>query len=1372
MSEIKVFTSALPFNQKARKALAAPGSSIKDIVNENVPDRFYPAGMGVVVSINGHAIDYQYWHNVRPALGTIINIHLVPQGGKGGKKSPITALVSIAVMIAAPYVAGAILGPTLAATQVGIGTLTYGGLLASGLGAVANLAISALAGPPKQSNIGNTFGGNAAESPTQFIEGAKNSVNPYGVIPCNLGTNRMFPMQAARAYTESQNNDQYVRQLMTYGFGNQVVMNDPRIGETSVREFSDFEIQHRLNGDLHEPTELYSNDVFQEDFSVILKYEDGFTIRETQDDIDEAIIDFTWPRGLCYYTPQGQRTTHSTELELQYAKVGESPEDWTPASIAYKDFTGSSITVSDPIYGVHISLGSGSSTQSQSGSLISIYYVDKYSGIISVIENNTFAYFVGPQLSVPANGIRLATVTSSVSRNPQTGVETRSRVISDDRTNGLFGHTLKDENSFVPSLSGNVISFSGGAIKINDLYVTGNQSEALRISRRIIFPEKAKYKFRVRRMNPESTSDQVFDTVALTAIKSVKYQAPVRLKNLNGSAIRIRGTDQLNGMLDQFNVIVSTIIPDYDEFSDTWIERASSNPASIYRYILQGPANAVPLSDNKIALDDLEDWHRHCVEQGYTYNRVIDYETSIEDVLRDVAAAGAASPAIIDGKRTIVIDRINDDVVGFVTPRNSWGYSGRMIYPEIPHAFRVKFRNADKGYVQDERIVYDDGYNEDNATKFEELELQSCTNAALAFKTGRRHLASIRLRPESHTWMMDIENLEFTRGSRIKFEHDAPIIGVGDGRIKEVFTDGGSPEYVTGILIDDFVTIPTSGIYYVRIRLSDGTLLYKQINTVVGGTSEFTFSEPFPILDSPAAGDLCYFVEAGGEVDLVITKIEPQADLTARITAVDYAPAVHTAENATIPPWNSNITIPLEFIRPLPPILIEHQSDESVMLINSDGSFTPRAIFTLQNRNDGDIRVSVRIRSAGTSAWTNANVLEATAGRLIITGMEDGSRYDIHIRYRRAGSSILSLPLQINNFLFIGASGNPNDVTGFRINVSGETAFFEWNKNTDIDISHYRMKFTAAFTGATWGTSQLVKNRIDETRISMPFRAGTYLIKAVDRLGNESENAQAIITYDPGQLRNAVENLQDDPLWPGIKDNTVAYDGLLTLENAGDGVGYYYFENIVNLSDVFISDVAADIQAYGIFVNNMFDMEDMFASANLFGAGDNDLFAEPDIFAMDDIFGIGADAWTVTLEYSISMSDPDNSPPEWEEWQELIAGDIEFYAIRFRLKLTSNASNISPAVHRGRILVDMPDRIERGDDIECPEEGVYVEFVPAFKANPAVVITIQGGDADDEVHWITKTSGGFEIRIYNKASASYVSRTFDFIASGYGRKTQ
>lgn len=1368
--KIAVLASPLPFSNKVVPSFAPVGSTVENIVLGILPPRLVGSDIGAIVTIEGHRILKKDWKRVRPKPGTVIDVQVVPMGGGG--KNILGTVLTIAVLIAAPYAGAAALtaiapmGAGITTTAAVIGGITVTSSAIGGLlGAVGLLLVSALAPPPKPSTLGNA--NNPAESPTQFIEGASNQILQWGRVPVVLGTRRMFPPQAALPYAETIGDDQFARQLFIYGYGDKIIVDQEKIGDTDLSNFVDVSTDYRLDGDLHEGTSLYTNDVNPQAYSVLLSSEDDWTVRTTHDETDEAAVDITFVNGLFRLSSTGKKKQISVEVDIQYRETGTSGP-WSPGLQTAASFADRTLPLP--------ALSSSDADVYRQDFVV----IDNMTGAIGVLIGGTSTSSSGPFTApaMPANEIKLATVKSKrLAHNGTTSILS----VTDNRdsalvTDGTFGSS----GDFLVSNTGTTINVESGNLKAKPFVVTGSQSEALRRTAILRFPTRSQYDIRVKRVTADTDNEKIFDKVYLSSIKSYTYQQPVNLEGVNGVGMFIRGTDQLNGTVDQYNAVISNAIKVYDEDAETWVDGVvSSNPADLYRYVLQGGPNDNPCTDDEIHLEILEAWHAHCTEQGYTYDKIIDYDTSVQDLLADIASAGSASPAIIDGLRGVVIDKAGKDMVQIITPRNSWGYSGEIVFQDLPHAFRVQFPNKEKGYQQDERIVYDDGYNETNATKFEVLELAYCTNADLAFKTGRRHIATARLRPEVHTFFMDIEALHFMRGDRIGLEHDVPVVGVGDARIKTVVMSGDSPDLATGLILDDTITFPENGLeYYVRVRLQDGSFAVKKLVASAGSTKELVFETPFArpfTSDSPAiellnAGDLLYVFVAGEELDLVVTKIEPQDDFSARITAVNYAPEIFDAENASIPPFTSGLTTPLEFIKPLPPVFVQAQSGEESMLVNSDGSYITRAIFTLDNVNAGDVLVKVKVRKSGDTAYTSANLLEDKPTRVILTGLEDGERYDIAIYYSRVGSSKISDPLLINNYLFVGASEDPSDVENFKVAVIDNTLLFEWDKSTDIDFDHAIIKYSAVYSGAAWNTAQVLKNAVYENRFVAPFLGGTYLIKFVDRLGNESENATAVITYDPSALKNVVQVYTEEPDWLGTKDNTAENNDELILTDTTLGTGYYYFENTLDLGDVYENTVSAAVIAFGAFFADFFAAGDVFDIPDIFsGEGQNDVFDMDDLYLVDDVFGIGADAWAVTLEYRKTDDDPGGTPT-WTDWTELEAGKLTFRGIQFRLLLTSYAPGITPRVVNASVTVDMPDRIERGSDLACSNvTGATVTYPTPFKNNPAVVITIQDGDANDEIQYISKDESGFVFKVYNTTTAGFVSRTFDYVSSGYGR---
>jgi len=101
--------------------------------------------------------------------------------------------------------------------------------------------------------------------------------------------------------------------------------------------------------------------------------------------------------------------------------------------------------------------------------------------------------------------------------------------------------------------------------------------------------------------------------------------------------------------------------------------------------------------------------------------------------------------------------------------------------------------------------------------------------------------------------------------------------------------------------------------------------------------------------------------------------------------------------------------------------------------------------------------------------------------------------------------------------------------------------------------------------------------------------------------------------------------------------------------------------------------------------------------------------------------------------------------------------------------LTSTDETASPILKTLTINVDMPDRVIGGNDIVSGTGagGYSVVFTPSFKVSPSIGIMGQNLQQGDFYEIPTKSASGFTIRFKN-SSGTVVSRTFDYVAKGYG----
>lgn len=363
------------------------------------------------------------------------------------------------------------------------------------------------------------------------------------------------------------------------------------------------------------------------------------------------------------------------------------------------------------------------------------------------------------------------------------------------------------------------------------------------------------------------------------------------------TAFKIRATDQLNGNIDGISAVVQTVCKTWN--GTDWNTLApTSNPAALFRYVLTHPANPQRIEESdvstKIDLAALQDWYNYCqnyqiktsggpVSKALEYNGVLGSQRSVLEVLRDICAAGRASPALKDGKWTITIDREQSIVVQHFTPHNSWGFESVRALPKYPHAFKVQFFNEEKNYQEDEAFVYSAGYSESNAELFETLNLPGITNKNLAEDFARWHYAQLKLRPEMYTLNTDIEYLVCNRGDRVKVLHDVPMWGLQSGRIKNRLT-------TSTYELDEWVPITEGESYTIRFRGVTNTAGDHVLNTEKQVKTTWTVSS--------------YSVSAtGGVVTLTVgahpLQVGDKVNVNTAITAINTTSATITAVTST-----------------------------------------------------------------------------------------------------------------------------------------------------------------------------------------------------------------------------------------------------------------------------------------------------------------------------------------------------------------------------------------------------------------------------------------------------------------------------------------
>jgi hypothetical protein len=704
-------------------------------------------------------------------------------------------------------------------------------------------------------------------------------------------------------------------------------------------------------------------------------------------------------------------------------------------------------------------------------------------------------------------------------------------------------------------------------------------------------------------------------------------------------------------------------------------ERVSANPADLYRHVLQGVANARALPDARVDIDRLEEWHAFNETHGFEFNMVRDFQAGVWDTLADIAAVGRGSPAQIDGKWSVVYDYEQTVPVQHFTPRNSWGFEAEKAFPVQPDALRIRFSNRDEDWRQDERIVYADGFTALNAEKFDGLDAPGITDPEHIWKFGRFALAQMKLRPERWIFNVDFEYLVARRGDLVLVTHDVLLVGLASGRIKAVHT-GGSPEAVTGITVDETLTMSAGTDYGVSIRTVDDVKSTHQIVTDAGGQTTVTFTTPIALANAPSVGDLFGFGPLGSEtIEGLLLSIEPSTELSARVICLPASNAVYSSDTGIIPEFDSKLTPQAS----VPAAVITNvRSDESVLQLGSGNTLVPHIAVSVEQA-DAPI-LDVQIRASGTDEpFYDASVVQVSGDDYLIGGVEQGASYDLRVRWRDPDR----LPAGWTPFFnhrVVGQTNPPGALVNATISVFGGNALIRWDRPGELDVrfgGEVRFRHTPDTDpdSAAWQSSTSIGTAAkgDALFAALPLKPGVYLARVYDKGGRPSDPV-ALATKQASVLLFAnVDTVTESPSFTGAKVNTVADAG--TLKLAGTGL----FDDIADLDSVDDLDSFGGIASTGTYtfaggfdlgtvtrcrLTSMIDA----TSVNVLDRIDD---RTDDIDSWQDFDGTVQSAANARVQVRHTDGDPAGSPVAWSVWNDLDSAEFEARGFQFRVLLTT-----------------------------------------------------------------------------------------------------
>ena len=415
----------------------------------------------------------------------------------------------------------------------------------------------------------------------------------------------------------------------------------------------------------------------------------------------------------------------------------------------------------------------------------------------------------------------------------------------------------------------------------------------------------------------------------------------------------------------------------------------------------------------------------------------------------------------------------------------------------------------------------------------------------------------------------------------------------------------------------------------------------------------------------------------------------------------------------------------------------------------------------------------------------------------------DGKIYNVRVKSINALG--VSSTYTSSTRTIIGATATPSDVSELAVSMVGSDSMqLQWTPVADLDVSYYAIRYQDVTSGAGWNSStnltQVVRRKSNSVTVNA--RTGAFLIKAVDKLGNESAN-EAIVysnisslehytdvaTYNE-ETASAVTGLGwngtfDGNCVKGMDSSDIEVATLDTITQFDDTVGDFddaegvfdlggtdttsnptYYASNIESSGNYIGSSVSQISLDAIYdatfqatidmvTNDLYDLFDSGRGASLFddATGPFDGTAPSKCNAFLQAGSSTSSLGAITTYADISQ-------------QATLKGRY----FKFRLKLTSDDNNARPEVSSMQVKLVLEKRLESEEDVESGAGAKAITYSNAFYASPAVGIAAQNMATGDYYTISSKTKTGFTITFYNSSAAAQ-DRTFDYVAKGYGLKS-
>lgn len=311
-------------------------------------------------------------------------------------------------------------------------------------------------------------------------------------------------------------------------------------------------------------------------------------------------------------------------------------------------------------------------------------------------------------------------------------------------------------------------------------YITDTSRTPIRRTFKTDILPQGVYETRVKRVLPESASEEVIDDLWLEDIYEI-ITDDVRYRHTALVAIKIRLTDQLNSVPRVTFLNGGVIIDVWDSKRNEWIyDQASANPAWVTWDILTNTRYGLGFPTTRLDFHAWREWAEFCDENALEFNAVIDNEMNAWDAMMLAFRCGRAAPIPVGTRFSVTIERPTTPSMMFSVSniieksfRQSWASLN-----DRANEIEVTYYDKENGYKATPMRIYDPAtLTSGQPLRTAAINLFGVTDRTQAFKEAKLQLNLNRYIRQSVEFDAPLEAIACIPGDVIYVQHDMPQWG-------------------------------------------------------------------------------------------------------------------------------------------------------------------------------------------------------------------------------------------------------------------------------------------------------------------------------------------------------------------------------------------------------------------------------------------------------------------------------------------------------------------------------------------------------------------------------------------------------------------